>query len=136
MPWKNKRFRIYCYHVKFKTTNATRCNNHDDLLHLSFVLKTSLFSTTSLEPSRASIMEVFCENNKSFTIFTKKLHLTWVLNMPPFLSGDSSNLSFLESIILLLIYQTCCLIIKPFNLLNIIRLTGIKTFFSNMLMKF
>ena len=27
-----------------KTRNATRCNNRDDLLHLSFTLKVSIFS--------------------------------------------------------------------------------------------
>ena len=31
--------------VKLNTTrNATRCNNRDDLLHLSFILKISIFS--------------------------------------------------------------------------------------------
>ena len=42
-----------------KTRNATRCNNHDDLLHLGFVLKISLFSAASLESSRPSRMEIF-----------------------------------------------------------------------------
>ena len=40
-----------------KTRNATRCNNHDDLLHLGFVLKISLFSGASLKPSRTSMIE-------------------------------------------------------------------------------
>ena len=57
-----------------KTTNATRCNKHDDVLLLSFVLLFSIFSESSLEPSRASMIEIFWENNKLLTIFTKKLH--------------------------------------------------------------
>ena len=54
--------------------NARRCNNDDDLLHLSFVFKFLLFSKASLEPSRKSMMEFFWENNKSLTIFTKLNH--------------------------------------------------------------
>ena len=56
------------------TRKAMHCNNHDNLLHLSFVLKISLFSETSIEPSRGSMMGFFCENNKLLTIFTKKFH--------------------------------------------------------------
>ena len=29
--------------VQIRTRNTTRCNNHDDLLHLSFTLKISIF---------------------------------------------------------------------------------------------
>ena len=29
---------------QFTTRNAMRCNNHDDLIHLSFTLKISIFS--------------------------------------------------------------------------------------------
>ena len=32
------------YKVQIKTRNATSCNNRDDLLHLSFTLKISIFS--------------------------------------------------------------------------------------------
>ena len=53
--------------------SATYCNNHDDLLHLSFVLKISLFSEASLEPSQTSTMESFCENNE-LTFFLKRIH--------------------------------------------------------------
>ena len=35
-----------------------RCNNRDDLLHLSFTLKTSIFSEAYLQPSRISMMEI------------------------------------------------------------------------------
>ena len=33
------------------TRNAARCNDHDDLLHLSFIWKISIFSETYLEPA-------------------------------------------------------------------------------------
>ena len=42
-----------------KTRNAMYCYNHDDLLQLSFVLKISLFSEASSEPSQASMMKLF-----------------------------------------------------------------------------
>ena len=38
-------------------------NNHDDLLHLSFVLKILLFSEIYLEPSWTSLMKLFCKNS-------------------------------------------------------------------------
>ena len=40
--------------------NATR-SNHDDLFLLSFILKISISSETSSEPSRASMMEFFAK---------------------------------------------------------------------------
>ena len=43
---------------QFATTNATCCNSRDDFLHLSFILKISIFSETYLEPSRTSVMEL------------------------------------------------------------------------------
>ena len=46
-----------------------RCNN---LLQLSF--KTSIFSETYIQPSRASIMEPLLQNSKPLSILTKKLH--------------------------------------------------------------
>ena len=42
-----------------ETRNATRCTNHDDLLHLGFVLKISSFPGASLKPSR--LMEFFAK---------------------------------------------------------------------------
>ena len=47
--------------LQSKTSNATYCNNHDDLLHLSFIWKISLFSDAYLEPSQASMMEPFLQ---------------------------------------------------------------------------
>ena len=44
--------------VQTKTRNATRCNNRDDLLHLSFSLKISVFSEAYVQPSRTSVMEL------------------------------------------------------------------------------
>ena len=41
---------------------------HDDFLHLSFILKISLFSQASLQPSQTSMMEFFGENNKLLSI--------------------------------------------------------------------
>ena len=38
-----------------------RCNNHDDLLQLSFVLKIALFSEVSLNQVRQSLMEFFAK---------------------------------------------------------------------------
>ena len=43
--------------------NATNCNNHNDLHHLSFALKISLFSEVYLEPRSTSLMQDFCENS-------------------------------------------------------------------------
>ena len=44
------------------TRNAIRCNNHNDLLNLSFVLKTPIFSQLYL-PSRTDMVQhFFCEN--------------------------------------------------------------------------
>ena len=41
-----------------KTRNATRCNNRDHLLYLSFTLKISIFSGVYILSSRASMMEL------------------------------------------------------------------------------
>ena len=30
--------------IEVETRNTTRCNNHDDLLHLNFILKNPIFS--------------------------------------------------------------------------------------------
>ena len=40
------------------TRNATRFNNRDDLLHVSFTLKISIFSEAYKETSRTSMMEL------------------------------------------------------------------------------
>ena len=46
------------------TRNAMRCNNRDDLLNLSFVLKIQIFSEVFL-PSRTYMMQrFFCENRQ------------------------------------------------------------------------
>ena len=52
-----KAFKTLLYSKSIR--NTTRCNNHNDLLHLSFVLKIALFSDASLEPSRVSMTEFF-----------------------------------------------------------------------------
>ena len=52
------------------------CNNHDDLLHLGFVLKISLFSEASLKRSRPSLME-FLE--KIISCYLKK---TFIIDVP------------------------------------------------------
>ena len=49
--------------------NTMRCNNHDDLLQLSFTLKISIFSGAYIEPSQTSIAKT-----KPLSIFTKKLY--------------------------------------------------------------
>ena len=36
--------------IQIKTRNATRCNNRDDLLHLTFTLKISIFSEAIYNP--------------------------------------------------------------------------------------
>ena len=43
-----------------------RCNNHDDLLHLGFALKFSLFSG-AFKTEFTIYDGVFCENNKLLT---------------------------------------------------------------------
>ena len=48
------------------------CNNHDDVFHLGFVLKISVFSESFLKQSRSSMIEFFCENNELLT--KKELH--------------------------------------------------------------
>ena len=47
--------------------------NRDDLLHLSFTWKISLFSEAYIQPSRTYMMEIYCKNSKLLSIFTKKL---------------------------------------------------------------
>ena len=42
-----------------------RCNNHDDLLHLSFILKNLIFSDFYLDPNRKSMMERFFAKKKA-----------------------------------------------------------------------
>ena len=51
--------KTFYFKHNFKTRNAMRCNNHNDLLHLGFVLKIWLFSEASLKPSRSSMMAIF-----------------------------------------------------------------------------
>ena len=44
---------------QLKTRNATPCNNHDDLLHLIFTSKISVFlDKTCIKPSRISVMKL------------------------------------------------------------------------------
>ena len=50
------------------------CNNHDDLLHLSFVLKISLFLEASLEPSRAS-------KNQKLTILPRQRKIIIIIKL-------------------------------------------------------
>ena len=55
-----------------KTRNTTRCNNHDDLIHLSFVVKISLFWEVFFRNRLEYLWwSFFGDNNTSLTIFTK-----------------------------------------------------------------
>ena len=58
--------------VRILTRNAMGCNNRDDLLHLSFTLKISIFLyiTQSSIYDRAFIVKI----SKPLSISTKKLH--------------------------------------------------------------
>ena len=49
-----------CKVKQTQTRNTKSCNNSDDLPNLSFILKISIFSDTCLEPSRISMMKLFC----------------------------------------------------------------------------
>ena len=41
-----------------KTTNAMRCNNHDDLLHVGVILKNSIFSDAYFGSSQTAQLEL------------------------------------------------------------------------------
>ena len=56
------------------TRNATRCNNRDDLLHLSYTLKISIFLGPIYNSVEHLWWSVYWENSKSLNTFTKKLH--------------------------------------------------------------
>ena len=57
------------------TRNATCCNNHYDLLHLSFILKISIFSEAYIYNSVKHLWwSFYCKNSKPLSIFTKKHH--------------------------------------------------------------
>ena len=47
--------------VQIKTRKATRCNNRDDLLYLSFNFKISIFSEAYIQPGRTSVMELLLQ---------------------------------------------------------------------------
>ena len=48
--------------IQIRTTkNATRCNNRDDLLYVSFTLKISIFSEVNIQTSRTSMMELLLQ---------------------------------------------------------------------------
>ena len=44
--------------IEIKIRNAMRCDNRNDLLHLSFTLKISMFSEAYVWPSRISMMKL------------------------------------------------------------------------------
>ena len=44
-----------------ETRNATSCNNHNNLLHLGFTLKISIFPKAWVKPSRTSTMELLLQ---------------------------------------------------------------------------
>ena len=52
------------------TRNAMRCNNCDDLLNLSFILKIPIFSEVYLPSPKYMVKHFFCENcfNPGFNI--------------------------------------------------------------------
>ena len=107
-------------YLNWKTTrNATPCNNFNyyDLLHLSFVLKFSLFSGAASELSKASMIEFFCKNNKLLTIFAKKCFIIDVRLSYKYASACTWKLFkvFLLKYFILSIHQTAdkYLIVKP-----------------------
>ena len=53
--------------------NATRCNNRDDLLHLSFTLKLKFqyFERPVYNPVEHLWRSFYCKNSKPLSIFTK-----------------------------------------------------------------
>ena len=53
------------------TKIATRCNNGNVLLHLSFTLKIFIFSVAYIKSSRQLWRNFYCKNNKPSSIFTK-----------------------------------------------------------------
>ena len=92
---------------KIKARIATRFNNHDGLLHLSIVLKISLLSEASLEPSETTMMELFCENNNLLIIFAKSLIVDVRLDSKytsAFTWGLSNSLKYFKSVN----HQICC----------------------------
>ena len=57
------------------TRTAIRCSNCIHFSNRHFILNISIFLETYLEPSRTSMIKVFCGNGgKSLTIFAKRLH--------------------------------------------------------------
>ena len=58
-PYVNKTLRSEIMkRSQLKTRNATRCNNRDDLLHLIFTPKISIFFEACIKPNRISVMEL------------------------------------------------------------------------------
>ena len=55
------------------TRNASRCNNRDDLLHLRFTLKISIFPGPIYNPVKHLWWSFYWENSKPLNIFIKKL---------------------------------------------------------------
>ena len=54
------------------TRNSTRCNNRDDLLHLSLILKISILSEAYIyNPLEHIWWSFYCKNSKPLSIFTK-----------------------------------------------------------------
>ena len=51
------------------TRNATLCNNHDDFLHLRFILKISLLSEAYLEPSQTSLITSQFHSDTLYPVF-------------------------------------------------------------------
>ena len=86
------KFRVSNRISNFKTKNATHCDNRDDLLRLSFILKISTFSEAN--PVENLWWSFYCENSKPLIYSQKKLHrrcLLGVLNTSLLLIEDSSN---------------------------------------------
>ena len=62
-----------------KTRNAARCNNRDDLLHLSSFSKFQYFWRAIYNPVKHLWWRFHCENRKPLNIFTKKLNRRYPL---------------------------------------------------------
>ena len=80
--------RILCFHkrenlMKYTKTiylnisitrNATRCKNHEELLHNALLWKFQYFRRHTNNSVKHLWRSFYCENNKPLNILTKKLH--------------------------------------------------------------
>ena len=74
IPYKRTTKMNYNPTIAKWTRKTMRCNNHDDLLHLSFTLKISVYSGAYYNLVENLWWSFSCQNSKPLSIFTKKLH--------------------------------------------------------------